>query len=180
MTVSAVATATGILIFVGGFGVARYYMDHRYAHTAPMPQMYRWASTMHHERIAVAGYLTYLQYPLYGDDLFNYVQVAAQARARRRRQLRQSAARRSTGSVLLRPNRIEQGVVKAGVMTRATPHRTGGRVDEVRSCGRAPCTCREAGVIGESPRGVPVYLGFSLYRVVGRLTCSCPVPMEGV
>ena len=70
----AVATATGIVIFVGGFGVARYYMDHRYAHAAPMPQMYRWASTMHHERIAVVGYLTILQYPLYGDDLSNYVQ----------------------------------------------------------------------------------------------------------
>jgi hypothetical protein len=176
----AVATATGIVIFVGGFGVARYYMDHRYAHTAPMPQMYRWASTMHHERIAVAGYLTILQYPLYGDDLSNYVQYVV---AHKRHgavapvdncvSWRRAINRGRFSYVLIGSNGASS---KPGEARRRTV-----REDAwTRSDRAAVLTRREVAVIGQSSKGAPVYMGFSLYRVVGRFdTRSCPAPTEG-
>jgi hypothetical protein len=56
----------------GGWIVAHTYGQRRYLDTAPIPQVYRWARSVRHSRIAVVGLTA--QYPLYGTDSSNYVQ----------------------------------------------------------------------------------------------------------
>jgi hypothetical protein len=60
-----------VAILVGGF-VHEDYLRHRYAGGGYLGAIYEWARTVHDERIGVVG--TPLQYPLYSDDLSNYVQ----------------------------------------------------------------------------------------------------------
>jgi hypothetical protein len=56
---------------VAGVALQSFYFAHRYEYY-PQPRTDRWASTVHHARIAVSG-LT-LHYPLYGADLTNSVE----------------------------------------------------------------------------------------------------------
>jgi hypothetical protein len=64
--------AAGLVVLAGGFGLQELYLRERYAHTRPLPNIYRWARDVENARIAVVG--TVVQYPLYGTDLSNHVQ----------------------------------------------------------------------------------------------------------
>lgn len=73
------AALTGGLLVLGaaGFAVARGYPSRRYASTAPLPEIYRWAQGLHHARIGIVGFTE--QYPLYGSDDSNHVQYIGAA-----------------------------------------------------------------------------------------------------
>ncbi len=58
-------------VLVAGFGVGRYYVDHRYASL----NGFTWARDVHDSRIAILNLLP--QYQLYGADLSNHVQYVA-------------------------------------------------------------------------------------------------------
>jgi hypothetical protein len=60
-----------VLVVVAGFGVGRYYVDHRYTSLKD----FTWARHVHDSRIAILNLLT--QYQLYGADLSNHVQYVA-------------------------------------------------------------------------------------------------------
>jgi hypothetical protein len=78
------ARATGFAVVgalgavFGGFVVGRYHLDHRYGlestypETQPITEMYAWARDVHDARIGIVR--NSFQYPLYGEDLSNYVQ----------------------------------------------------------------------------------------------------------
>jgi hypothetical protein len=70
----AAVAAACLVLMAGGFGLQQLYLNGRYTDTVPMPRIYRWARHVHNERIAVVGTFVFLQYPLYGEDLSNYVQ----------------------------------------------------------------------------------------------------------
>ena len=70
----AAVAAACLLLIAGGFGLQQLYLSGRYTDTMPMPRIYRWARHVHNERIAVVGRFAFLQYPLYGTDMSNYVQ----------------------------------------------------------------------------------------------------------
>jgi hypothetical protein len=70
---TAVAAAC-LLVGASGFGLQQVYLHNRYADSDPMPRIFRWARDTHDERIAVFGAYSFLQYPLYGEDLSNFVQ----------------------------------------------------------------------------------------------------------
>jgi hypothetical protein len=61
-----------LLVVVGGYGLQRVYLRERYDSTGP--PLAPWARGARHERIAIVGPYTVLQYPLYGRDLSNQVQ----------------------------------------------------------------------------------------------------------
>ena len=69
-----VALLAGLAVILLGVGypLQQSYLDHRYTATLPLPKIYSWARDQQHQRIAVFG--TQMQYPLYGNDLSNYVQ----------------------------------------------------------------------------------------------------------
>jgi hypothetical protein len=66
------AIAVGVAAVLASAVVHDVYLRNRYADSQYLTSAYRWARTVHHERIAIVG--TPLQYPLYGNDLSNYVQ----------------------------------------------------------------------------------------------------------
>jgi len=61
-------------VLAGSYTVERAYMHHRYA-GPPLLAIDRWARNVHDARIGIVGF--FLQYPLYGADLSNYVQYIA-------------------------------------------------------------------------------------------------------
>jgi hypothetical protein len=61
---------------VGGSAVQSFYLAHWYAN-GPQVRIDRWASTVHHVRIAVSSLI--LHYPLYGSDLTNDVEFVGTA-----------------------------------------------------------------------------------------------------
>jgi hypothetical protein len=63
--------AVAVLVAVAGFGVGRYYVDHRYTGL----KGFAWARELRDERIADLNLL--VQYQLYGADLSNHVQYVA-------------------------------------------------------------------------------------------------------
>jgi hypothetical protein len=68
----AVLVAIALVLVGGWYGLVRFYLDGRYRDTEPLPIAYRWARSIHDERIGVVG--DWLQYPFAGKDLSNYVQ----------------------------------------------------------------------------------------------------------
>ncbi|MGH9919552.1 MAG: hypothetical protein ACRD6W_11900, partial [Nitrososphaerales archaeon] len=83
LSVRAIAVATLVLVvLVGGFEVQQVYQRDRYASftlSASAPSViYSWAQHVQRARIAVFGFLAYLQYPLYGRLDSNYVQYVGQ------------------------------------------------------------------------------------------------------
>jgi hypothetical protein len=82
-----------LVVVAAGFALHQFYLDHRYLHGKPasaselrtadvryaLPVVYTWARDQHHERIAIVG--NFLQYPLYGKDLSNYVQYVGVRRS---------------------------------------------------------------------------------------------------
>ncbi len=70
-----IATVVSVALFVGaGYGLERFYMEHRYESTKPLIPPFRFAQSLSSSRIGMAGLFTQLQYPLYGRNLSNYVQ----------------------------------------------------------------------------------------------------------
>jgi hypothetical protein len=63
-----------VALVVVGYFLQRLDLAHRYVNAEPMPAIYDWARGKSQVRIAIDGPLVQLQYPLYGDDLSNYVQ----------------------------------------------------------------------------------------------------------
>ena len=61
------------VVVLTGFGVQRFYLDHRYESPSLEPP-FGWAQPVSGARIGVAGTFTQVQYALYGRDLSNYVQ----------------------------------------------------------------------------------------------------------
>ncbi|HYL52900.1 MAG TPA: hypothetical protein VEZ15_13080 [Acidimicrobiia bacterium] len=61
-------------VLAGSYGIERVYMRHRYA-GPPLLAIDQWARHVHDARIGIVGF--FLQYPLYGADLSNYVQYIA-------------------------------------------------------------------------------------------------------
>jgi hypothetical protein len=70
LPVVGVSAVLACALLVGGFGLERFYLSHRYV-DGPQPHVDRWASTVHRARIGVSGMI--LNYPLYGSDLTNDV-----------------------------------------------------------------------------------------------------------
>jgi hypothetical protein len=69
-------------LVASGFAVQNFYIRNRY--TSPTtPSYVVWAQHVSNARIAVAGEYTQVQYELYGKDLSNYVQYVGQAEAHR-------------------------------------------------------------------------------------------------
>ena len=66
-----VVAVVGIVV-VAGFGLQHVYLRGRY--DASGPPLAPWARHVKDQRIAIAGPYAVLQYPLYGNDLSNYVQ----------------------------------------------------------------------------------------------------------
>jgi hypothetical protein len=65
--------ALAVAVLAVGWRVQDIYLDKRYTDpAAPLAGAYSWARQVRDERIAIAG--SYLQYPLYGEDLSNRVQ----------------------------------------------------------------------------------------------------------
>jgi hypothetical protein len=64
--------AVAALLVGGGWLLRGSYEKQRYASTAPLPQIYAWARSVHRARIALDG--TVAQYPLLGPDDSNFVQ----------------------------------------------------------------------------------------------------------
>jgi hypothetical protein len=62
--------ALGAIVLVAGFPLQRTYLHDRYATSGA----FNWFQYVNDTRIAVIGPLSYLQYPLYGKTLSNYVQ----------------------------------------------------------------------------------------------------------
>jgi hypothetical protein len=75
--VSRAAIGAGLIVLVVGGAVLgrfaeRRYLERRYAEaTSPREAVYRWARSVRHARVALAGFV--LHYPLYGPDLSNRV-----------------------------------------------------------------------------------------------------------
>ena len=68
------APAAVKILVAGGFALQQFYLRGRYTNAVPIPHIYKWARQVHDERIAVVGAYVFLQYPLYGRDVSNYVQ----------------------------------------------------------------------------------------------------------
>jgi len=62
-----------VLVVGGGYSVQQSYLGDRYAHR-PVPNIDTRAQGIRNARIAVSGFLTQAEYPLYGRDNSNYVQ----------------------------------------------------------------------------------------------------------
>jgi hypothetical protein len=78
-------------LLVAGFALEQSYLTHRYREASAMPRIFRWAQDAQNERIAIVGF--FVQYPLYGKDLSNYVQyVAHRGRDRRSSRITDCAA----------------------------------------------------------------------------------------
>jgi hypothetical protein len=72
-----------VVILLAGFGVEQLYLDGRYtqlgsAYSSQLATVYQGVQGTSGTRIALAGALSVLQYPLYGPDLSNYVQFVGQ------------------------------------------------------------------------------------------------------
>jgi len=74
-------SAAVAVLLVGGYFLEERYLANRYTNAPPMPQTFRWARDVHDARIAFVGFIA--QYPLYGNDLSNYVQYVAHRAADR-------------------------------------------------------------------------------------------------
>ena len=66
--------AACVIVLGLGYPLQQVYLRDRYVGTGGLGPVYTWAQHVHNARIAVIGTYAYLQYPLYGKDLSNYVQ----------------------------------------------------------------------------------------------------------
>ncbi len=71
----AVLSTTLAAALAGGFALEQSYLSNRYGGASVMPRILRWARDTKDARIAIVGF--FAQYPLYGNDLSNYVQYVA-------------------------------------------------------------------------------------------------------
>jgi len=68
-----VMAVLSVLVVGGGYSMQQSYLHDRYTQR-PMPNIDTRAQHLSNARIAVSGFLTQAQYPLYGRDNSNYVQ----------------------------------------------------------------------------------------------------------
>lgn len=158
--------AACVIVLACGFPLQQVYLRDRYIDSGVLlGSVYTWAQHVHHARIAVIGEYAYLQYPLYGDDLSNYVQYlgvrgpdGAYSPFHSCIAWRQALNSGHYSYVLITTGLVDN---KTAILTRPSPEKTWTDTDPTT-------TVILSGLTHIGPP-FPGYLGFTLFRLGGHL-----------